>query len=288
MTSIDFFLGRRLRLVQPRAAHRAGLDAALLQAAIPAEATGHLVDLGAGSGAAGLSAASRAPGLCVTLVEREPAMAGAARATLLLPENAALAGRARVVEADLTAPRPAREAAGLAEAGADWLLMNPPYYEGGIVRASPAALKASAHAAGPGALDAWLRAAAGLAAPRGRLALIHRPDRLGDVLAGLKGRFGGVRVLPVHARSGRPAARVLVGAVKGERAGLALLPGLVLHEDAGDGGWAAKARALLEGRAALDLWGARRPPRRERRAPPSEEGGGMPPAHAGAGDGEFA
>ena len=60
--------------------------------------------------------------------------------------------------------------------------------------------------------------------PGGRLVLIHRTARLGEILAALGGRAGAVEVLPIASRAGRPAARVLVRARKGEpRAAYSLL-----------------------------------------------------------------
>src|ERR1700704_2242282 len=84
----DALLGGSLRLRQPRRGHRVGHDAVLLAAACPANAGEHLVDLGAGVGAAGLAVALRAPDTTVTLIEIDPDLAA------LAAENAALNGLA--------------------------------------------------------------------------------------------------------------------------------------------------------------------------------------------------
>ena len=53
-TSRDGFLGNKLTIEQPAiGAHRAGLDAVLLAAALPDGTAGQVVDLGAGVGIAG-------------------------------------------------------------------------------------------------------------------------------------------------------------------------------------------------------------------------------------------
>jgi tRNA1(Val) A37 N6-methylase TrmN6 len=80
-----------------------------------------------------------------------------------------------------------------------------------------------------GGLDRWVRFLAAMARPGGRVGLIHRAEALAEVLDALTGRFGGAVVLPLHPRTGEPASRVLVEAVKGSRAPLQLRPGLVLH-----------------------------------------------------------
>src|SRR5882672_7200482 len=74
----DAVLGGRLRLRQPRRGHRVGHDAILLAAATPALAGEHVVDLGAGVGAAGLALATRVAGVTVTLVELDPSLAALA------------------------------------------------------------------------------------------------------------------------------------------------------------------------------------------------------------------
>jgi tRNA1(Val) A37 N6-methylase TrmN6 len=93
-------------------------------------------------------------------------------------------------------------------------------------------------------LAGWIKAAAKLLNPKGRLVIIHRADRLADLLAALKGRgLGGIRILPLWPKQGRPASRVIVSVRKGSRRGLDLLPGLVLHRP--DGGHTAEAEAVL-------------------------------------------
>ncbi|MDH3196308.1 MAG: methyltransferase [Hyphomicrobiales bacterium] len=248
----DGFLGSRVHLYQPRGGHRAGLDAAFLQAAIPAEASGHLIDFGAGCGAVALAAAARAPGLTVTGIERETEMVALAKRALADPHNGEFAGRVRFVEGDVTAGRTAREALGLAEQSADWLVMNPPFATAGQARAAPDRLKAAAHVMDAGGLDAWIRSAAGLLKAKGRLALIHRPDALAELVTALAGRFGAVQVLPLHPRAGEAASRLVVTAIGGSKAPLCLLAGMVLHEE--DGSWTAAAADILTGRKALPLW----------------------------------
>ncbi len=87
-TTVDAFLGGRVEAVQPAAGHhRSGLEAVLLAAAISPDAAGRLIDLGAGAGVAGLCAAVRAPGVSVTLVEREADLLAAASAALVVVKH---------------------------------------------------------------------------------------------------------------------------------------------------------------------------------------------------------
>jgi tRNA1(Val) A37 N6-methylase TrmN6 len=245
----DLFLGGLVKLIQPVGGHRAGLDAALLQALVPAEATGRAVDLGAGAGAGAFAVAARATQLSVVGVERDTTLVALARSALREPENAAFAARVSFIEADVTGKPAALAAVGLEDGSADWVLMNPPFDIPGTVRESPDAARQSAHVAEADALDAWCRTAARLLTPSGKLGLIHRAQALPRVLDALAARFGDVRVRPVHPRAEEPASRILVRAVRGSRAGISLLPGLVLHRPGG--GWTEEADAILRGRIGI-------------------------------------
>ena len=68
--------------------------------------------------------------------------------------------------------------------------------------------------------------------------MIHMPQVLPELLPLLDRRFGAVTLFPLFPKDGKPAVRVIVQAGKGSRAGMRLLPGLVLHE--ADGGYTAK------------------------------------------------
>ena len=229
--SEDAFLGGRLSIRQPQRGHRSGIDAVLLGAACAAASGDLIVDLGAATGVAGLCVLARVGGARATLIEID------AEAAALARENIALNGleeRARVVLQDLTA-RGAASACGFARPAADHVIANPPFEEIGKARVSPLANRARAHAAGPGMLDSWSRFAAAILKPAGTFTLIHRADALGSVLGALAGRFGSLRVKPVHPRAGLPATRILVSGVKGSRAPLQILAPLVLHAGEGHG-----------------------------------------------------
>jgi len=227
-TSEDTVLGGRLVLRQPLKGHRVGHDAILLAAACSARPGDHLVDLGAGVGAAGLAVALRVDKVVVTMVEIDPALVVLAR------ENAAsngLAERARAVQLDVGAMSAAFVAAELAPGGADHVLMNPPF--NAAQNPSPDRGRRLAYAAADDTLGVWLGAVAGLLRPGGTLTLIWRADGLSEVLAALAADFGAVTVLPVHPRPDAAAIRVLIRAIKASRGPLSLLPGLILADATG-------------------------------------------------------
>lgn len=222
-TSEDAFLGGRLRLRQLRHGHRAGHDAMLLAASVPANPGQHVADLGAGVGAAGLAVAARIKGIALTLVEREEALAALAR------ENAALnAVAARVLALDVGASGAAFAEAGLAPDSVDHVLTNPPFTDSARHQRSPDALREAAHVAEDDTLGVFVHAARRVLKSSGTLTLIWRADGLSDVLAVLAKGFGDLAVRPVHPRAGAAAIRVLVTAAKGARGPLRVLPGLML------------------------------------------------------------
>jgi tRNA1(Val) A37 N6-methylase TrmN6 len=220
----DLLLDGRLKLFQRPGGHRAGTDALLLAGASPPLSGGLAVDVGAGSGAAGLAMALANPRARLVLLEKNPLAAEDARRNVAAN---LFAGRARVVEADLF-DFAARKAEALVEA-ADLVLTNPPFLDARRARISPDADRAMAHAFADGGLEKWLRAALALLKPGGRLVLIHRADALDEILAALAGRLGGLEILPIFPRADRAAIRIVLRGRKGSKAPLALLPGLVLH-----------------------------------------------------------
>jgi tRNA1(Val) A37 N6-methylase TrmN6 len=208
-----------------------------------ARAGDRVVDVGAATGAVGLMIAAREPGVDLTLAERDPDLAALCR------KNFELNGMTgRVAEVDILDPG-SRKAAGLMAESADLVVTNPPFLEEGRARLSPDAGRAAAHALPSGGLDAWIRASAGLLTPKGRLAMIHRADRLGDCLAAIDKGFGALRVRLVHPRSDQAAVRFLLIAVRGSRAGLVIEAPLILH--GATGAFTAEAEALHRGEAAL-------------------------------------
>jgi tRNA1(Val) A37 N6-methylase TrmN6 len=229
-TSLDEILGGRLRLRQMRLGHRVGADAVLLAAAAGPPARS-IVDVGSGVGAVALALLTRWPEARADLIEIDPDSAALAR------ENAAindLADRARILELDVLDFSGRRDAR-LMNGEADLVVTNPPFFAAGEVRSSPDLGRARAHvfAGADASLQAWIVASLALLAPGGRFAMIHRPEALPAIMAAFGQRLGAVAIRPVHPRGDADAIRVLVSGVKGSKAPVRLLPGLVLHDASG-------------------------------------------------------
>jgi tRNA1(Val) A37 N6-methylase TrmN6 len=240
-TTKDLILGDRLVLNQPARGHRAGSDAVLVAAAVPARPGDTVVDFGAGVGTAGLAVAIRVPGVQAVLVEIDPGLSAFAAANA--EENGL---SVRVVTGDVAGLGKAFETDLLAE----HIVSNPPYNAPGG-RVPPDENTARARVGPEGLLDAWMRAAMRVLVPGGTISFIHRPEALAEILAALENRFGGVVLRFVHGSGDQPAIRVLVQAKKARRAPLKVLPPLVLN--AAEGGFTPEAEALHRDLAALDM-----------------------------------
>lgn len=221
----DRVLDGRVRLRQPARGYRAGLDAALLAAACDPKSGQRVLEAGCGAGGALLAAAARRPDARFTGVERDTS------ALALAQENIALNGfgdRVEVIEGDV-----AVRFSNLGLEPFDAAMTNPPFFDDPDSLRGPAPDRRAAWMADDG-LAAWIGFMSKGVREGGTLTLIHRADRLADILALLGEKCGGIQVRPIHPFEDQPAKRVLVRAVKTGKAPLRLLPALVLHDQGGE------------------------------------------------------
>ena len=154
--------------------------------------------------------------------------------------------RTWVVVGDLLRPPPM-----VAPGSFDRVMMNPPYLRAEAATMPPDPWKAAANVEGEATLAHWIAFAASMVKSRGWLTLVHRADRVDEILALMHGRFGGTVLFPLWPKAGEAAKRVLVAAQRGSKAPARLAAGLVLHEP--DGRYTQAAEAVLRDGAALPL-----------------------------------
>lgn len=237
-TTDDKLLDGRVILRQPVKGYRAAIDPILLAAAVRAAHGRRVLDAGCGTGAASLCLAARLPHATITGLEIQDAYAVLARESAGLNR---MEDRVRIVTGDLAGPP---------DLGApfDVVMTNPPFgvaKENGGGTPPPDAGLATAHMESHLGLAGWIKTCLKLLTPHGRVVVIHRADRLSELLAALAPATGDIRVLPVFPKAGDAARRVIVDAGLGRRTPDTLLPGLVLHES--DGRFTAAADAVLRG-----------------------------------------
>jgi tRNA1(Val) A37 N6-methylase TrmN6 len=237
----DLLLGGRVKLRQPRVGYRAGVDAALLAAACDAGPRTRVLEAGCGVGGALLAAAARRPEASFLGMERDSAALDLARRNVTLN---AMETRVEVMAGDV---EQGFKALGLAPF--DAVMANPPFFDDpGAIR-GPHAARVGAYLA-DGGLAAWIGFLTKAVREGGSITVIHRADRLADLLAGLSAKAGSFRIRPIHPFADEPAKRVLVRVIKTGKAPLVLLPPLVLH-DRGGGKHTPETEAILRGEAAL-------------------------------------
>lgn len=242
-------LGGRVLLRQPAVGYRVAIDPVLLAAAVPAAKGDVALDVGAGVGAAALCLAARVDGLRVVGLEMQRELARLASDNV---EENGLTERVDMLIGDLKRPPPR-----LGPRSFDHVLANPPYQEAERATPSNNRIKSIATVEGEAKLDDWIAFCIGMAKSGGTVTLIHRADRLPDLLAGLTRKTGGIVVFPVWPRSPTEglgevqAKRVIVQARVGSRAPLKLVGGLCVHE--ADGRYTAAAEHVLRHGGPLGL-----------------------------------
>ncbi|WP_246504003.1 tRNA1(Val) (adenine(37)-N6)-methyltransferase [Plastoroseomonas arctica] len=240
-TTRDALLGGRVVLDQPRARGlRAGLDAVLLAAAIPARTGERVIEAGCGSGAAFLCLAARLPGLEVVALELEPEM------VVLAGANARANGcMAEIVQGDV-ADRALASRLGPARHG----FANPPYWPDGT--APPESMRAAATHEHGAALADWARFLAAAIMMGGTATLILPAARFDAGIAALRAAgFGSLALLPLAPRDGIAAKRVLLQGRRGGRGPARVLPPFTLHTI--DGSFTPAAEAVLRDAAPLPI-----------------------------------
>jgi tRNA1(Val) A37 N6-methylase TrmN6 len=239
----DALLGGRVRLRQPVSGYRAAIDPVLLAAAVTPPSGANVLDAGCGTGAASFCLAARCPTVRIAGLERDATSAAYARDGIALNN---LADRVTVTDGDLAAlPASFRNAF-------DIVMTNPPYGSSGTV--APDVSRAAAHHESDVDLAAWIKACLACLKPKGRLVMIHRADRLSDIIAALGAGAGDLHILPIQSRVGEPARRVIVNAGKGRRTPDSLLPPFIMHD--ASGAFTPEAQAVLRDGAALSSTGA--------------------------------
>ena len=221
---------------QPSNGFRAGLDAVVLAASVPARADEQVLELGSGCGTASLCLAARIPDCDVTGLEIDEDLVCIASGNA---DTNALAHRVRFVTGDVFAPPRALRRA------FDHVFTNPPFHHPSDPASTNVLRERATHDGAT--LRAWLKAGLKRVQPGGTMTMIVRTDRLAEVVEEPQG----VTLMPLWARRGEPSKRIIVQIRKGSRERLQLLPGLVLHEK--NGRYTQGADSILRDGSALSL-----------------------------------
>ncbi len=226
-------LGGRVRLMQFAHGLRAGLDAVMVAAACPAKEGQRVLDLGCGTGAAGLCVRARVD-VALTGVDIQSELVALAQ------ESALLNGwDAEFIAGDL------RDKGVVASDMFDHAICNPPYMQAGAWYDTPDKVRSKqlGKQDGDATLAAWMDTLYRAVRPGGSVSVIHRADHADKIIQAFGPRFGGMELWTLHPHDGEAAGRIVIRALKARKSPVKIHPGIVLHRQ--EGGWTETAEGIL-------------------------------------------
>ncbi len=215
-----------LFILQKKDAFRFGLDAVLLSNFVVARRHQKVLDLGTGTGIIPILLAAKTEAQSITGIEIQPDIAAMAQRSV---DGNGLNNRVKIVTGDI------KSAISLLGASIyDVIVSNPPYTKvgGGLVNSSES--KAIARHELFCTLEDVLANAAALLKPQGEFFMVHRPDRLTDIMESMRK----VKIEPkllrlVCPREGEKPSLILIKGLKNGNPGLTILPNLIMYDQGG-------------------------------------------------------
>ena len=221
-TSRDFFLKGSLEIIQPIKGYRAGIDAVLLAAAAQKCNAPQICELGAGVGTALLSLLKRKNDNALNALALEIDT----QTYSYLNENICQNGFENMVQTkNIDGLIPKLEI----ENKFDLVVSNPPFFDDNSKIRDPDESRQKAYIIGAPLLK-WIKSMLRLCHSKGDILIIHRADRVYDIIHALQNRAGDIRILPIHPKTGENANRVLVRAKKSSKAPMQILPALYMRD----------------------------------------------------------
>ncbi|MBY0292683.1 MAG: methyltransferase [Alphaproteobacteria bacterium] len=240
--TLDSFLGGRIKLVQPSDGYRAGIDPIFLAASLNPKPQEKILDIGAGVGVASIALAVRCPHANVIGLEVQPDLVDFALKNISANQ---VKDRVEMINGDLLAPPHFLKANSF-----DQIMTNPPYYEYNRTQSSPVPGKAQANTETVD-LGKWIKHCLKLLKPKGGFTMIHRAERLSEILFHLGNRVGDLVIYPLWPGSNKAARRVIIQGRKNIGGELRLAQGLTLH--GGMEKYTPEAEAVLRHAKAITL-----------------------------------
>ena len=237
LTHGHFFNGA-IVLNQPAAGYRFSIDAVILAHLAGPLATESVLDLGTGCGVIPIMLAYRHPGVRVTGVEIQPALAAAARQNVA---DNRMSDRVRILEADMRSLTVADTAGPV-----DLVVSNPPYRRLQSGRINAHDQKAIARHEIKIDLEGLIAAADRLLGLAGRFCAIYPAVRTVDLLTVMRAsKIEPKRVTVIHSQPNSAAQLVVVSGNKGGRPGVEVAPPLYLYR--ADGTYTRSVEAMFAG-----------------------------------------
>lgn len=237
---IDQLFADDIQIIQSRDVFSFSLDAVLLANFATAPKRGAIVDLCAGNGAISLFM-SRKTTATITGIELQARLADMGRRSIALNE---IGDRVRIETLDIKDVTTI-----IPKDSVDLVVCNPPYFKDlptNTTNPNPylAAARHEIHTN----LEGVVAEAAKLLKFHGKLALVHRPERITDILTTMeKYRIVPKRMQLIHPKAGKDANIVLIeGIHHGKPDGLKVLPSITVYGD--DGNYQDEVEQMLYGK----------------------------------------
>ncbi len=222
-----------IKICQHKKGYRFSVDALILASFVNLKIINRAIDIGAGTGIIGTILAKKYSQAHITMVEIQPELVELAMQSVKLNK---IESRTKIICMD------AKE---FNETGFDLAITNPPFRRTGTGRISPKEEKAIARHELSLTVEDIARIGEKVLRYKGRLCMIHLPERLAEIVRIMSKHDLEVKRLKfVHSKINTEAKMVLIEAVKGGRVSLKVEEPLFIYNE--DGTYTEEMKKIYE------------------------------------------
>lgn len=221
-TSLNTLHNGAVKVLQPINGYRAGLDPVLLSAFALCDKGDLVLDVGCGVGTASLCLADRQKEAIIEGIELQSDLVTIGNENIILNKYH---DRMMFVTGEImNCPRVIKDK------NYDAIITNPPYQKKNASTTAEHPIKYTANAETTAVLMDWINFCAKRLRPRGKFTMIHRADRIHEIIQHMSRKFGDIQIIPIWPHANQTANRVIIKAIKGAQGKAILHPGLIVHQ----------------------------------------------------------
>lgn len=223
---IDDLMINGLKLTQDKELFCFGTDAVLLANFASPKKGASVLDIGTGNGIIPVLLTAKTDAASITGLEIQHKSASLAQKNVELNQ---LEDRVHIVQGDI------KDESLFSPSTFDYITCNPPYKQAGTGLQNPASPLAIARHEVACTLEDIIKAASRLLKPKGRLAMVHKPERLADLIDWMRRfRIEPKRIQTVHSSAGLPPSLLLIEGLKDGGTEIRFLPPLTIYDEQGN------------------------------------------------------
>ncbi len=221
-TTKDYFLGDKILIEQPKNSYRAGSDSILL-ASFTSVKNKTVLELGAGVGVLSICLAFLQSNTKIVALEKNKYFYE------LLQKNIKENNMEHIITPKLG---DIKDINNLEKDFFDVVVFNPPFFKKGKIQLPKSDLKINGNVEQSATLEDFISIALKKLKPKGYIYLIHRTERLQEILAFLYNQgYLDVKILPFYSKVGLAASRIIVKIKKQKGGKTVLCPSKIVHKD---------------------------------------------------------